>query len=337
MTSKTELNTNNFKNLDFIRSIAVLLVLFSHLPGIKYPDYFHVQTLGILGVFIFFVHTSYVLMISLERMNYTKNNILNYKFYTQRLFRIYPLSIFVVSLTAFTTIYNSPETYFDLYIFFKNIFLVQGLNESSPEVLWSLPYEVAMYLFLPFIFNFIKDKNSKKKIILLWLFFVILVLSQKYFNTRYFSTIKYVPFFLSGVIGYVYYKGVKKIEKINPIYLVIYIFFSIFLIPILVKIGFKQNFLGAIFCVPLGLLIAFCKDMNSFVLNKLFKLIAKYSYGIYLFQIILISNFEKYIHIENKTVSLFLLIIIIFLVSAAAYHVIESPFIKFGKKISAKY
>ena len=101
--------TNNFTNLDFIRSIAVLLVLFQHLLGsnglgIVYPDFYHAQTMALIGVFIFFVHTSYVLMLSLERMESVKNKILNYRFYIQRFFRIYPLSIFVVSLIAFLKI-----------------------------------------------------------------------------------------------------------------------------------------------------------------------------------------------------------------------------------------
>lgn len=66
------MNNKNFKNLDFIRSIAVLLVLFSHLPFLQYPFYYHPQAMGIMGVYIFFVHTSFVLMLSLERMNFNK-------------------------------------------------------------------------------------------------------------------------------------------------------------------------------------------------------------------------------------------------------------------------
>jgi len=332
------MNTNNFKNLDFLRTVAVLLVLISHIPIIKFPvNYYHVQTFGLLGVFIFFVHTGYVLMFSLDRMKYKKNNFLNYKFYIQRLFRIYPLSIFVVLLVFLYKTINSPEVYFNIIIFFKNIFLVQNIDESSPSALWSLPYEVAMYIFFPLIFNFIKNKNSQKKIILLWLIFVILILILKYFDSPYFSSIKYVPFFLSGVIGFVYFKKIKREQKIRPIYLILYIFFSILLIPVLTYFGLKQNLLGAIFTFPLGLLIAFSKDINLFFLNKLFKIIAKYSYGIYLLHELIISIYFKHIHIESKLLTLLFLITIIFIGSIIIYHMIESPLIKYGKKISEKY
>ena len=52
---------NNLKNLDLLRSVAVMLVFISHLlsPN-NFPKFFHLQALGILGVFIFFVLTSYV-------------------------------------------------------------------------------------------------------------------------------------------------------------------------------------------------------------------------------------------------------------------------------------
>ena len=135
-----KINTNDFKNLDLIRSIAVLLVLFSHLPFINYPSYYHVQTMGIMGVFIFFVHTSFVLMLSLKRMNFNKYKLFNYKFYIQRFFRIYPLVIFVVSLIALLKLNDLLPGDFNLKIFFKNIFLIQEMGESTPPALWSLPY-----------------------------------------------------------------------------------------------------------------------------------------------------------------------------------------------------
>jgi len=325
------MNNKNFKNLDFIRSIAVLLVLFSHLPFLQYPFYYHPQAMGIMGVYIFFVHTSFVLMLSLERMNFNKKKIFNYKFYTQRFFRIFPLSIFVVSLIAILKISNFLTGDFDLKIFLKNIFLIQNLNESTPPALWSLPYEVAMYLFLPFIFNFISVSNAKIKIISIWVLFVILVLIQKYFDTFLFSTIKYVPFFIAGIIGFVFFK--EHSIKISPIYLFLYLLFSITIIPMMVKIGIPQNFLGAIFCVPLAFLIAFCRDINFYYLNKIFKFIAMYSYGVYLFHQIIISILMDLNLFNNKYLYLLIIVISIFIISIFAYKIIENPFIKFGKKL----
>ena len=339
MFLKKNILTNNSTNLDFLRTFAILLVVFSHLPisELSITKYYDTQTMGLLGVYIFFVHTSCVLMFSLERMGRIKKSTLIYKFYIQRLFRVYPLSIFAVLLFFFYKIINNNYINLDLITLSKNIFLVQDINESMPPALWSLPYEVAMYFFFPLIFIFIKKGNHEKKIISLWFFFAILVVIQKYFETSYYSTVRYVPFFLCGVIAFIYSKKIGNKKKIKSIYLVSYIFFSILLIPILINFLFKQSLFGAIFCFPLGLLIAYCQDMKTSIFSNFFKLIARYSYGIYLLHQLIILLYYKYLYIDNKIFSLALLLILIFLISATAYHLIEKPLIKFGKKISQRY
>src|SRR5690348_17981788 len=57
------------RNLDVLRAVAVLLVLVDHLLTIwdVYPQVVTRWELGRLGVLLFFVHTSLVLMSSLER------------------------------------------------------------------------------------------------------------------------------------------------------------------------------------------------------------------------------------------------------------------------------
>ena len=339
MFYKKNFPTNNSRNLDFLRTFAILLVVLSHIPITELPinKYYHTQTMGLLGVYIFFVHTSCVLMFSLERMGRIKGSQLIYKFYTQRLFRVYPLSIFAVLLFSFYKIINIDNFNLDLITLFKNIFLIQDINESMPPALWSLPYEVAMYFFFPLIFIFIIKRNYEKKIISLWFFFSVLVVIQKYFETSYYSTIVYVPFFLSGVIAFVYSKKIENEKKIRSVYLVLYVFFSILLIPVLINFIFRQSLIGAIFCLPLGLLIAYCKDMQISFFSIFFKLIARYSYGIYLFHQLIILIYYEYFYIENAAFSLVLLLILIFSISATGYHVIEKPLIKFGKKISKRY
>ena len=87
-------------NLDFLRSVAVLLVFFSHFfslllgKGEKWGFLFH---LGQLGVLMFFVHTCLVLMWSLERSNFQGWRLF-VSFYIRRAFRLYPLSVVCVLL-----------------------------------------------------------------------------------------------------------------------------------------------------------------------------------------------------------------------------------------------
>jgi len=290
---------NNLKNLDLLRSVAVILVLISHLlsPN-NLPKFFHLQALGILGVFIFFVLTSYVLMLSLDRQNLSKNKIY-YKFYVQRIFRIYPISIIVVILSFFIIYYKNLNE-FNPKLFWSNIFLIQNLvyyNElpsvkSMPAVIWTLCYEVQMYIFLPFLFLLTKKSDCKKLIIFLFIFCVIFILVNKYFNTPLFNIIKYFPCFISGVLGYIYFKENRR--KISFIYLIGYLFLSIIFYPILVAKNIPENFLGVIFCFILGLLIPVTKEISFKFVNNFSKQIAKYSYTIYLFHGFVIDMFINF-------------------------------------------
>ena len=332
----SEIN-NNLKNLDLLRSVAVILVFISHLlsPN-NFPKFFHLQALGILGVFIFFVLTSYVLMLSLDRQNLSKNKIY-YKFYIQRIFRIYPISIIVVILSFFI-IYYKNLTGLDTKLFWSNIFLIQNLvyyNElpgvkSIPVVIWTLCYEVQMYIILPFLYLLTKKSDCKKLMIFLYIICVIFILVNKYFNTPLFNIIKYFPCFISGVLGYIYFK--ENTRKISCIYLISYLILSIIFYPILVAKNIPENLLGVIFCFVLGLLIPLTKEISFKFVNNLSKQIAKYSYTIYLFHGFAINTF---IHLQVPyLIKIFLIILALSFVCYVIYNVIENPMIKLGKKLS---
>src|SRR2546423_12188612 len=86
-------------NLDFLRAVAVLLVLAQHLcrrMHVEHVGWAPTTSLGLFGVLLFFVHTSLVLMYSLERRG-LQGTLLLKDFYTRRIFRIYPLSILAVA------------------------------------------------------------------------------------------------------------------------------------------------------------------------------------------------------------------------------------------------
>jgi len=67
--------TYNSRNLDLLRSFAVLLVVGFHLA--KFFNWqvakLRVTDFGVLGVMLFFVHTTLVLMFSLERQSAGRN------------------------------------------------------------------------------------------------------------------------------------------------------------------------------------------------------------------------------------------------------------------------
>ena len=70
-------------NLDFLRALAVLLVLTAHIAGYTIRTNPVSFAMGQLGVMLFFVHTSLVLMQSLERQQLDGAALLR-AFYLQR-------------------------------------------------------------------------------------------------------------------------------------------------------------------------------------------------------------------------------------------------------------
>jgi len=154
-------------NLDILRSVAVLAVLVAHVlqvtAGCKYGEHlaYGIETysLGTVGVLIFFVQTSLVLMQSLERARTIRRGwALIRWFYIRRAFRIYPLSVGMILLSIALSIppnaVGVPYRWQGARWLLANLLLVQNIP-GIPEVaspMWSLPYEVQMYLVLPVLF-----------------------------------------------------------------------------------------------------------------------------------------------------------------------------------------
>jgi peptidoglycan/LPS O-acetylase OafA/YrhL len=145
------------RNLDLLRAVAVLLVYGSHLlivlpietPGV-------LEHVGRAGVMLFFVHTCLVLLMSLERTA-LKGWTLAAHFYVRRGFRIYPLSVLVVCcVVAFRIPWMpaAPYTPVSTSGFVANVALVQNLFGVREVLgpLWSLPWEVQMYVAMPVVF-----------------------------------------------------------------------------------------------------------------------------------------------------------------------------------------
>ena len=150
-------------NLDLLRAIAVILVIADHAlrsAGIDRFGSWYSGDVGLFGVYLFFVHTSLVLMWSLER----RPNALD--FYVRRIFRIYPLAVItilfayvthapVANITAtgahFTANADRPRS------LVMNLLLVRDLigKGAAPiihGVTWSLAPELYMYILLPALF-----------------------------------------------------------------------------------------------------------------------------------------------------------------------------------------
>lgn len=329
-------------NLDVLRSMAVLFVVISHLPVVSSFQIggYHTQALGLLGVLIFFVHTCLVLMMSLERqsMVYGKRDFAR-TFFVRRVFRIYPLSIVVVLLLLLTVMsFVDPalQAQSSLWVVVSNVLLINNFSElpSIPGALWSLPFEVQMYVLLPGVFILVEKSGNKALVVmgLLWLASVALVMIVWRMGLNY-NLIKFIPCFLPGVVAFTLRSSQRNI---SPVWLFLYVIAVAILYPWAVAHGMKENVLSWPVCLVLGLIIPMCCDIESAWLKTTCNLIARYSYGIYLVHgpcLELAFDYFKELQILLQWVIFVGATIVL---SYLAFHFVEKPGIKFGRRIARR-
>ena len=332
--------------LDLIRTIAVLLVVVSHLPiSQKISNYLfgfktiNIQPMGLVGVGIFFVHTSLVLMMSLKRQTLeTGTNNRATVFLIRRSFRIYPLSVAtVLILTLIKIISNANINYFQIV---ANLLLVQNItgHASIPYALWSLPYEVQMYILLPGIYYFLsRYKNIEVALSFgLWLACIALVLMLYAFHLNY-HIVKYFPAFIPGVISYCLLSRASGKRKLPSFVPSLYIITAAFALPFLVSRGYRENILIWPTCLFLGVLIPFCSEILGRRTRKISASIAKYSYGIYLVHGPLIILAFGVLDSLQPAFQWIIFLSATCLISYIAFHAIEKPGIRLGKHFARSF
>ena len=311
-------------NLDLLRAIAVLCVFFSHL----YVTLVHEYTLiphhfGQLGVIMFFVHTSLVLMLSLERIKLTGLALFQ-EFFIRRFFRIYPLSIACVLVAYFV-----PGAVWTLRELMTNLTLTQNLtyNRSMVGGLWTLPLELQMYISLPFIYLWFRNKPVSW-VVVLWLLSLPLAIIQPMVSERL-GVVAYVPCFLGGVIAW----RMKDSQRLSGWLWPLAILASA--IPWMASEG-NHMLPRWITCLALGLAIPLFHDVPSTWINTVSKTIAKYSYGIYLTHVAVMAIAFKLMSHQPYLVQATAFLILAVTLPFLAFHLIERPMISLGKQIADK-
>jgi peptidoglycan/LPS O-acetylase OafA/YrhL len=332
-------------NLDLLRSIAVVLVLAQHLAKKLYVDRFAgmpTTSWGLFGVLLFFVHTCLVLMCSMERTKLTGWPLVK-NFITRRVFRIYPLSVIAVLAALALHLdsdvngihglsHGSPPGIVSVA---ANLLLVQNLLyvKSIVNVLWSLPFELQMYAFLPFLFIRIRQRCIERRgttwpLLALWSASVVAAFAQPHIPMLgRLSILLFIPNFLPGIIAYSLPHKPRIPSSLWPVFIVsLVVIFAVR--PILST--------GWVLCVALGLMIPSFHEIQSASLRWVANRIATYSYGIYLshpFSLWIIFG-----PLASHSLGFRVLFLVLALVSLPVllYHAIEKPMIKVGVQLAAR-
>ena len=326
-------------NLDVLRSLAVSLVVISHLlldRSIVNPGGYDTHTLGTLGVLIFFVHTCLVLMHSLDRHAGAEGRSgMAVSFLLTRAWRIYPLSIVVVLVLSVIESTHSPVKP-SLSMLLSNILLLQNItgSVSITPVLWSLPFEVQMYFLLPVLYRSSISWGVYSSFFIggLWCASIALIYVFWLFELN-FSLIKFLPCFLPGILAFCQ----RELPRMHsPIVLFAYVGAMSIVYPALVGREINATVLSWIICLFLGLLIPRCQEIQSTTLAACGRVIARYSYGIYL-----IHDPVRYLSFHYiKGISTFtawsIFICALSGLSYLAYHLVEKPALEYGRALISR-
>ena len=295
-----------------------MLVFTDHVLETFYPEFREANHfghyIGRLGVLLFFVHTSRVLMSSMDRIGSAK------AFYIRRIFRIYPLAIFTILLIVAFQIPQVPwKGYAQLgwVDLTSNFLLTQNLT-STPSVvgpMWSLPLEVQMYAFLPLIF-FMRRY--------IWPIFGLSVLGAIFIAplSDVFSVFRFAPCFVAGVIAYT--SDLRSLPAWG--------WFAFLAAVVCVYVGVEMVTPGIhhvslqiATTLAVGLAIPCFQQSRAWKFNRVTNLLAKYSYGIYLFHCIALWIAPN----------LILAVVFTAVMSVASFHLIENPMIKWGGRVAS--
>jgi peptidoglycan/LPS O-acetylase OafA/YrhL len=312
-------------NLDMIRAVAVLSVFFGHLYDIvtgksTLIDWHFAQ----MGVLIFFVHTSMVLMLSLERTK-LEGTALFGAFYLRRFFRIYPLAIFCVTAAMVL----SPVRQWRWTEYLSNLCLTTNLTYTDNMVggLWTLPIEVQMYLTLPFLFVLGRTR-SQAILFVVWIASIPIAILQLHTTARL-NVVGYAPCFISGVIAW---KLSASAPRRLPGWLWPIGFIATWPCFFLATHQNDMYYRWA-FCLALGLAIPWFQEIRFRPVRVTAHVVAKYSYGIYLSHIAVIAwSFSLPVSMAAKWA---IFIPLAAISPVAMYRLIEHPLIVVGQK-SAK-
>jgi len=340
---------NKIYNIQALRGIAVLLVVFYHIIAIetKYnsnyivmPDFFKI---GNIGVDIFFIISGFI-MVTVTK-NYFKDRNKFYKFIYLRFTRIYPLYWFYTILLL-PILFIKPEWVNSSQNGNVNILssILLFPTETLPLVMvgWSLIHEIYFYIIFG-LFLLLIDKSKLIKYTFIWLLLIIISNILIDYNLPLIKLIinPLTVEFIAGILLGIYF--LKYNHKISFSKTLLFIsFLSLLFISYLHESVEIQGWSRImIYGVPSFLIVLFSIEVEKqgFVFHKYLILIGDASYSIYLSHLLTLNVVAKVFNIFLFENYIFELLMVTTMLTVAlawgliSYRYIETPIINFTKKV----
>lgn len=271
----------------YIMGISIIAVFLFHIVSFSniYRGFnFNILTYGYLGVDAFFVLSTYGLCFSYEKHS-------KWKFYLNRIKRIFPL-YFIFLIIVFLVFKEPDELYKSLLYQTTGLSIVKSLNT---DVEWYTPSLIATYISFPFFYYIGKILQNKSIWMNVIAINIIAIIAYKLMPFIHILYLTRLPIILSGIIIYFLYKNNRNHEVLQ-------------FILILLAESFVLN-RHTLSMVTL-LLIWIFKYFHYKPYYKIISLIGKYSYELYLSQVLTTLYYMKISTIENIYIMICVTIIV---------------------------
>ncbi|MDB5275833.1 MAG: acyltransferase [Ferruginibacter sp.] len=321
--SQTKEIHKQLPNLDSVRAIAALIVVFSHIelqkqelglanirPVVRY--------FGSIGVTIFFVLSGFLITYLLFKEHTSKTKINITSFYFRRILRIWPLYFMVLLFGVFVYPGNVDNAGIVFSVFFlPNIAFMLGKLPGLIDPIWSLGVEEQFYLFHPHIFSMKNLKRIFNTLIGIFIFFYILKFCAAKLHWETVSTIMYKARFDCMMLGGVFSMWIVNYHKENKYFntlfspsmlftktfqRILYTFYVAYLVMATVNTNlYSDQFLSILTAGVIGNL-ALNPDCIISLQSRFLSFVGKISFGLYLlhkFPVELMIRTAKAWHIEN--------------------------------------
>lgn len=339
----------HFKELDGIRGIAAIMVMFFHFfQSLESKNQFLIilkklSVFGQTGVSLFFVLSGF--LITRILLNTKQSSSYFFNFYVRRSLRIFPLYFlfliifyFIIPLFEKTPIVPfRSQIYFWVYL--QNVAMTFNWRNSGPVHFWSLAVEEHFYLFWPFLIYFL-DKNKIKILIILLIILALLtrfILIKNNYPVFYFTLSRMDELAVGAILALLEREGRLKFKDANKFLLLI----GLLIIPTIALWTFttglgldaiqisKFILLSFSYFSLIGLVLTL-KDTNWF--KKILRLkelsyTGKISYGLYVYHPLCFYFLNTYTKLNSVLISFVLSFALTYVIASLSYYLFELKFI----------